>query len=443
MKQMLSSPVALRPAAKAGAAAHVSDEQLRMILAVSRALAVPTDLDKLLCAIAEIATEMLGCERASIFLYDKKSQELWTKVALKAKTEIRVPCGKGIVGHSFTSNEVVHVPDPYADPRFNPEPDRRNGFRTRNILSAPMKGVDGKPLGVIQMINKIDAAFSESDLALIELLADQAGVAVQRHQLQMEAVESAGLRREMDLAHRVQQALIPKSAPPIAGLDAVGWTLPASTTGGDCYDFWQLSDGRLGVLVADASGHGLAPALIVTQVRTLVRAISEMEPDPHKVMVRVNARLAGDLEWGQFVTAFLAFLSPAGELHWTSAGHGPVLLRPQMGQPLLTLDPPVQPLGILDAWTDDAPPPVRIEPGGALILVSDGIFEATNPAGEQFGVERMTALLDACQSRPAADALACLRDAASLWHAKPDPLDDQTIVIVQRTNEKHQDVSVG
>ena len=94
----------------------------------------------------------------------------------------------------------------------------------------------------------------------------------------------------------------------------------------------------------------------------------------------MNARLAEDLEWGQFVTAFLAFLSPGGVLHWSSAGHGPVLVRPAVGQPMRTLDPPVQPLGVLPTWTDRSPDESRHHcphpatcgslsaPGGAYFL---------------------------------------------------------------------------
>ena len=409
---------------------HVSDQQMRMILDVSRMLAVPTDLDRLLCQIAEISCDLLACERASIFLHDRQTNELWTKVAIKSG-EIRAPCNVGIVGYAFMNSEVVRVLDPYADPRFNREPDLRSGFRTRDLLSAPMKGLDGKPIGVIQCLNKLDGTFSESDLALVQLLADQSGIAVQRHQLQVEAVRAAELRREMDLARRAQEKLIPKSAPPVPGLCAVGWTLPASMTGGDCFDLWRLPDGRLGVLLADASGHGLAPAMIVSQARSLIRALSEIDGDPHNVLARVNERLMQDLESNQFVTAFLAFIAPDGILQWSSAGHGPVFVRLRVGQGLATLDPPVQPLGIAP-WNDPPPPVVSLAPGGSLFLVSDGIFEAHDATGEQLGVERMVGALNEAQERPPVDILAAIKDLVARWHAGREPADDQTIVIVQR-----------
>jgi phosphoserine phosphatase len=417
----------------ASLAPSISEPQMRMVLDVSRLLAVTTDIDELLCRIAQAATVLLGCERASIFLHDARSNELWTKIALLSN-EIRIPSHTGIAGHCFSTAETICVHDPYHDPRFNPEPDRKSGFVTRNLLTAPMLNIDGQPLGVIQAVNKLDVRFADGDLALIQLLAEQAGVAVQRYNLQVQAVEAMGLRREMELARATQQALLPRKAPALPWADAAGWNCPASVTGGDCWDMWMLPDGRLGIFLADASGHGIGPALVVSQVRTLVRAIADTDPNPHELLGRVNARLCEDLEWGRFVTAFLALLAPDGWLHWSSAGHGPSLLRTQNGGEFERLDPPVQPLGVLDDWDDVAPEPVRLQPGGSLVLVSDGIFEAMNPAGAMFGFDRVehsvAALLGKRSSAQVVDGLC---NVVQSWQGSGDPLDDQTIVVVQRS----------
>jgi phosphoserine phosphatase len=409
----------------------ISANQMKMVLDVSRMLAVTTDLDPLLRRIAEAATALLGAERASIFLHDPETHELWTKVALQSK-EIRVPDSRGIVGSTFKKNEIQHVPNPYEDPRFNPEPDRKSGFVTRNLLCAPMVDLDRTPIGVIQAINKTSGGFTESDRAMIQMLADQAGVAIQRYRLQLATLEIVALRKEMDLAKKVQEALIPKEPPDVEGIDAVGWTRAASVTGGDCFDLWRTSDGRLGIFLGDASGHGLAPALVVSQVRTLVRTISEIEPDPHALLSRVNSRLAEDLEWGRFVTAFLGFLSPDGVLTWTSAGHGPLFMRESPEVELAVLDPPVQPLGVLDAWLGDAPTPRQIKTGGSLIFTSDGIFEAMNADGDQYGIDRMTALLDKHRDDSPDNIIAVLCQAVHDWQGNDDPHDDQTIVVVRR-----------
>jgi phosphoserine phosphatase len=436
MQQATIHPSALRTTSRVdvSAVAAISDEQMRLVLDVSRLLAVPTDIDDLLCRIAQAATVLLECERASIFLHDTRTNELWTKVALKAEGEIRFPSHKGIAGHCFTHAEVICVADPYHDPRFNPEPDRKSGFVTRNLLTAPMMDLDGKPLGAIQAVNKTDGPYTEADTSLIQLLAEQSGVAVQRHKLQMQAMEMVGLRHEMDLARATQQAMLPRHPPELRWIDAHGWNCPASITGGDCWDMWTLPDGRLGVFLADASGHGMGPALVVSQARTLVRAICDIDPDPHEMLKRVNQRLCEDLEWGRFVTAFLGFLSPDGWLHWSSAGHGPAMYRKDPDAPLELLDPPVPPLGVVEEWEDEPPTPIKLGPTGSLMLVSDGIFEAMTPTGEQFGVERMKGCLNAHRNRPSREMVDALCKAVHSWQHPQEPLDDQTIVIVQKTN---------
>jgi phosphoserine phosphatase len=394
-------------------------------------LAVTSDLDQLLHHIATAATQMLAFERDIIFLHDPELDHLWTKVALQSP-EIRVPSGAGFVGHVFKQNKVTHVPRPYDDPRFNPEPDRRSGFVTRNLLTAPMVDLDRNPVGVIQAVNKTNASFEESDLAMIQLLADQAGVAIQRYTLQQRALEAVSLRREMELAKVVQEALIPDSAPQIEGIEAVGWTLPASITGGDCYDLWRMSDGRLGIFVGDATGHGIGPAMVVSQTRTLIRALCEIRPDPHQLLSCANARLAEDLDAGQFVTAFVGFLSSEGTLTWSSAGHGPILLRTAPGTKIQMLTPAGPPLGVTEEFMGDRIEPVQLSGGGMLVVMSDGIFEAFSNAGEEFGVERVCEILDEHQDEPSTQFLSSLRKSVRVWQGTDEPRDDQTVVIASR-----------
>ena len=343
MSKRTRSATQAPPARKAAPAATrleggITAQQMSLVLDVSRMLSVTADLDLLLHAIAQAVTALLDCERASIFLHDDKHHEMWTKVAL-GSPEIRIPDGAGIVGHVFGTCQPVHVPKPYDDPRFNREPDRRSGFVTRNLMAAPMLDINQAPVGVVQAINKVggpgqkpdEGAFSDNELAMLQLLADQAGVAIQRYRLQQAALESLALRKEMELARGVQEAMIPRSKPDVTGLDAAGWTRPASINGGDVFDLWRTPDGRLGVLLADASGHGIAPAMVACQVRTLVRSLSDAagfsggRADPSRLLTLVNNRLFEDLPAGRFVTCFLGFISPDGTLAWCSGGHGPIL----------------------------------------------------------------------------------------------------------------------
>ncbi|HEX3357899.1 MAG TPA: GAF domain-containing SpoIIE family protein phosphatase [Tepidisphaeraceae bacterium] len=409
----------------------ISPEQFKQVLEVSRLLAVTTELDLLLDEIVRHCCAMLGCERASIFLHEPKTDELWTKIALGSK-EIRVPANSGIVGFVFKSNQLFHCKKPYEDSRFNPEPDRRSGFVTRNLLTAPMLNLKGEPVGVIQAVNKISRDhFTGADESLIQLLADQAGVAMQRYRLQQEAIEGAELRREMDLAKTVQQALIPSRPPEIAGVKSIGWTLSASITGGDSFDLWKLADGRLGIFLGDASGHGIAPALVVSQARTLVRAMCDLNPDPHEMLSLTNARLNADLESGRFVTAFVGILDRGGLLHWSSAGHGPVLVMRTREGEIETLNPPGPPLGVMGEFLAERCEPIQFAPGGVLLVMSDGIFEAFNPGGKQFGVENVHELLRAWIGDSPGELLQSIQSAVHVWQGKLEPVDDQTLVIAQ------------
>jgi phosphoserine phosphatase RsbU/P len=415
----------------------ISQSRMRELLDVSRELAVTNDLDKLLPLICASATRMLSADRCSLFLYDKPNDQLWTKVALGAG-EIRVPSHAGIVGLVFQTRQPLVIPDAYADNRFNRGVDQKTGYHTRNLLTLPVFDRDGHAVAVLQVINKLPDGtdsttdFTESDQMLAQLLADQVGVAIQRYHLEQKAEEAAAMEREMDLARRVQERLIPKTPPRVAGWVTAGWNRPASTTGGDAYDLWRTSDGRLGVFLADATGHGIAPALVVSQTRALVRVLTDDAFDPAQILARVNKRLSADLEMGMFVTAFLGLLDADGELKWCSAGHGPILVRTGPDADVIELAPPAPPLGVIEDFEPDLAPPVQIAIGGGLVVVSDGITESWSPERELFGQERFTETLPGLWTSNPADWIKTVQSTLLAWQREREPSDDQTIVVAVR-----------
>lgn len=412
--------------------ASTETDLLREILSVSRLLVVTTDLDALLQRIAEAGCKMIGCERATIFLHDSKTNELWSRIAI-GSDEIRFPATSGIAGYVFSSNKMLHVSDPYSDPRFNAGPDRASGFVTRNLLTIPLVDLDRKPLGVLQAVNTLDDDFSEVDKRMIQLLADQAGVAIQRYHLQRAAMEWAELKREVELTRDVQVAMLPKHPLHMPGIECLGWTRPAGLTGGDLYDLWKMPDQSLGLFLGDAMGHGLAPTLMVSQVRTVLRSLCQFESCPVKLLRMLNQRFAEDFASGKFATAFVGVVSSNGLLTWSSAGHGPSLFKADPEGPVETMAANGIPLGILPHdYTAISVSPVQLKPGGWIAVVSDGIYEAPNPAGEHFGVERTTALIESLRQQSVADTLKQLQTAIDEWQQSDVIQDDQTIVIVRR-----------
>jgi serine phosphatase RsbU (regulator of sigma subunit) len=392
-----------------------SADRLKLLLDVSRLLSV-TSLDALLGVLAEAATALLEAEQARVFVHDPETDELWTSG--RAGGRERAGIADSAAAESFRAGQVRHLRD--VDPNAG----------VRNMLCAPLRDLDGKTIGVVQVANKKRGSFTGEEVGLVQLLADQAAVAIQRYRLQQAAIQFAELRREMELASRVQAALAPASPPHVQGLETAGWSRAASITGGDGFDLWKLADGRLAVFLGDASGHGLPAALIISQVRTLLRALSEIQPDPEWLLPRINARMAQDLDEGRFVTAFFACVGSDGSLQWSSAGQGPLFVRRHAGARFEMLPATAVPLGVSPDLIADPAAPVHLEKGGALVVVSDGFFEARNEAGELFGTAAVARLLDG--GGGAVELMQRVTEAVRLWQGRDDPADDQTMVVVHR-----------
>lgn len=159
------------------------DQRLELLLEITRKLMTETDLDALLKLIARATTEMIEADRATIFLVDEDRGELWSRVAL-GTGEIRFPIGRGLAGTVAATGEVINIPDAYADARFNRDIDRRTGYRTRSLLTYPMRSHDGgRIIGVFQSVNKRDGVFTSEDEELLGSLAASAAVAIENAQL--------------------------------------------------------------------------------------------------------------------------------------------------------------------------------------------------------------------------------------------------------------------
>ena len=163
---------------------ELSDSRSRDLLKVfevSRQLAATSDLQTLLEIIEKSSLEVLDCERASVFLHDRETDELYSRVATGGQ-QVRFSTQSGIAGMVFRTGTIINVADAYQDPRFNPEIDRRTGYKTRNILTLPMVSPQGRIVGVFQLLNKRGGPFTVEDAEILSLLAASASVAVENAQ---------------------------------------------------------------------------------------------------------------------------------------------------------------------------------------------------------------------------------------------------------------------
>lgn len=406
-------------------------EDLQAVLEVTRAMAASTDLETLLPAIERAARQVLRCERATVFLYDEDRNELYSRIATGVQ-EIRFSADKGIAGHVVQTGKSVNVPDAYADARFNREIDRTTGFTTRTILAVPMHDYSGQLMGVLQALNKTDGSFEAYDEWLAMVLSAQAGVALQRQKLLVEYAAKQKMQRDLDIARTIQQQILPRQAPSIDGFDVAGWNRPADETGGDYFDFHQRNNGSVAITVADATGHGIGPALVTSECRALLRASLDIVDDLSAAMTKVNRLLCQDLPPDRFVTAFLLLVSPnTNEVPYVAAGHGPALVIRADGN-VEEYDSTGLPLGIMPDVEFGTAKPICLAAGDSLVVVTDGMFEGCNSHGEEYGMERLAETLCRYRKLPAAQIIERACEDLLRFTQSQAQSDDLTAVVVKR-----------
>lgn len=411
---------------------------LERLLDVARRLGATAELDPLLETIAAAATAVLDCERASVFLLDRVAGELSSRVATgiadSPVKEIRFPIGVGIAGEAARTGTMVNLPDAYADPRFNPEFDRRSGFHTRSMLAVPLADHDGTVVGVLQVLNKRGESFGPRDEQLAGFLGGQAGVAVQRQLLLAHYAEKQRIERDLSIARDIQQMLLPKEPPAVPGFDIAGWNRPADQTGGDYFDFLPLADGGLAFTIADATGHGIGPALVVSETRALFRALVTPEAKLVPLVSRVNDLLCADLPEGRFVTALFGMITPQRDgVRFVSAGHGPILAFRAATGAVEEFDSHGLPLGLVPEMAYDPETTLPLAAGDMLVLLTDGFYEWQRADGGQVGMERVCDLLRQHRDLQAAELIQTIRTAVEEFAAGTPQTDDLTAVIVKRT----------
>jgi len=409
-----------------------SDDLLK-VLQISRSMVAAADLDSLLKLIIDRSMELLDAERASLFLYDAGTDELITRIAAGVD-EIRIPADKGIAGATVRTGSTINVPDAYRDERFNPEVDRQTGFHTRNILSVALRDHEGGLVGVLQVINKRRGAFDDYDVTLAETLGAQAGVAVQRASLIQHYVEKQRMQRAMQIAREIQQSLLPQDPPNAEGFDIAGFSKPADETGGDAYDFMPLPDNRWLLTVADATGHGIGPALVIAETRAMLRAVSLQGANVSHILNTVNNLLTNDLSQSRFVTCFFGLLDTrAARLEYVSAGHGPLIFYSREEDSFRQENATGLPLGIMEQADYGQAECFSFEPGDFAVITTDGFFEAVKPDGEMFGVARMLDLLRRGRDLTAAESITNLYQAVLEFTDGRPQADDLTAIVIRKT----------
>ncbi len=408
---------------------------LTNLLHVTRLVAAEIDPERVLETVAEAARVALDCDRASVFQYDPANEQLFTRVVTALEiAEIRTQVGRGITGHVAATRQLITVLEPQTDARWNSSIDRATGYHTRNLMAAPLVSpTDGSLLGVLELINKQTGDFSAFDEELVEAFSQHAAVALDRARL----VEVLRKRNEVEaaltVARDIQRGFMPRRLPEVNGYELASWWFPNQAVGGDYCDVFPLCDGRWALVMADVSGHGLGPSLLMASVRAALRALAIEHSRPDTLLGLLARSLEHDLYDGRFITMIVAVLDTAAQnLAFANAGHGPALVYAAAADTFHTLRATGMPLGVLHDTEYPLGCERKLGPGDLVLLCTDGIIEALNEADEPFGQRRLERLVAQHATEPVAEIVASVAREVTAHYVGESPPDDLTILIARR-----------
>lgn len=394
-------------------------------------LAAPEAMPELLREIIEVGKVAIVAEAGVLWLLDRNSGEL-LMVAPPNDDPPRLQPGEGLAGECVANKAIININDCRSDERFLAAPVNVAGFETRSILCVPILGQDETILGVMQWLGAHPAQFDHHDEWIGPALAAEAAIAVQHSYMTDELLAHAILEQEVAVAREIQISTLPNAMPEVAGYDVHGQFLPTDHTGGDLYDLVVL-DGRLFMLLGDATGHGFGPALSATQMQAMLRVAFRLGANLDQAYVQVNNQLAEDLPDDRFITAFMGFLDPSThDVEFHSGGQGPILHYHAAERRCDWYPPTSFPVGAMELDDSGRAQRLTLEPGDILALISDGIFEYEALDGSQFGAERVAAIVDEYRAAPMAELSQRLVDGAFAFGGEAPQADDITLVMIRR-----------
>lgn len=305
----------------------------------------------------------------------------------------------------------------------------------RSVFVAPLVSHEGGPEGVAQIVSAPGRMLTGEHAAMVRAITSQGAIALRRTRKREAERRRDRLRSELDAARSVQRAALPGQTPTVPGYEIAAATIAAEETGGDAFDLIPLADGddaELLLFLADASGHGLGPALTVLQTQAMLRMAVRLGTSIPDTVREINALLAERATFGRFVTAFVGRLDPnAHSVSYVSAGQGPILIVRADGTPEFRGADAV-PLGILPDTVPAGSEPLALNPGDVLVVLSDGYYELSSRAGARFGRSRVVDVISSARARSARDMLVGLEVAATRFAGGERPDDDRTAIIVKR-----------
>lgn len=401
--------------------------QMELVSEVARSTASVFDLQSLLPRLVQSIQTAFGYYFVGIFLVDELNQIVCSAASHPAVVGKRRRMGEGLVGTCIAEGRPIVVDETSRDGRFLFASEMP---ATQSEAVLPLM-IGERVIGALDLQSDRQCAFSSDEAHYLEVLSQQVAVAVEDARLYEQSVERQQLEQELAFAREIQTSFLPKREPQIEGWSVAGVWQAARQVGGDFYDFIPQPEGRWGVVIADVADKGVPAALFMALSRTLMRAVAFSGRAPGDALARANELIQTDSASDLFVTMIYAIWDPGtAQVSFANAGHNPPLLCRANGE-ISVLKSSGIALGVVDRLLPETIA-FHIEPGDVFLLYTDGMTDALNTAGDEFGLARLQAVLAQSRHLDARGIADALMQAVDDFIADEAPFDDQTLVVLKR-----------
>jgi len=403
---------------------------------VSKSLNEATDMDTVLSLIIAKSRDILGAERASLMLYDRKVDGLVVELTdgiekMPGKKRI-IRTGEGIAGTVAKTLSGIVANKGSGDSRFQYTSEIDS--KIKQMVCVPLI-TKNKCTGVINVINhKKNIDFTNNDLELLTSLANMASVSLEKYELYKDQLKQQRINLELEDARTVQQLLLPQDLPSCTRFSFAAKYALANRVGGDYYDFIEIDKDKIGVVIADVSGHDIASALVMAMGRNLIRTFFQTLSSPAEILAKTSETLYQDTQAARYITMFLAILdSSSMTMTYCNGGHNyPMFLNINSPDSYKSLSTGGFPLGLVDDYTYEDET-IELHDEDMLILYTDGLIEAQSPTGEMFELKRLEDLIINQSKFPLSELVENIYD-TTLTFAQTERLEDDFTFVVMKVN---------
>ena len=409
-------------------------DKLRLLLEITKTISRSLDLDEVLKLVMDTLGSLIHYDAAGIYLIaENKSGEnpfVFKSRAIRgykisfALVEPRIKMGEGFIGFVAQTGKSLISGDVHKDSRYFHAREQ-----TRSEMVAPIISND-KVIGVFDLeSDKLDS-YTEEDLELLQMLASQVAIIIEKDQLYVQLIEQKRIQAQLEIARQVQLELLPDQDPQIQSFDISAYVFPTEEVSGDYYDWVKIFDDQIGLVVADAVGKGIPAALLMSFLRASLRTSAQIGYAPHIAFSKVSNLLWDSVEENQFITGIYGILDATNKTFvYSNAGHNPPLLIKPDGE-FKFVEYGDMPLGMFYGMRYHQHF-IRFEQGQVMVMYTDGITEAANASGEEFGNERFAQRVLECIHLPAKEMIDYIRKGVADFTDRKFLDDDGTLFIVK------------